>query len=782
MGIQKLLNDDLAQRVTGAKTFHSPAALLVAGQRAKTHFIVKDRDLLTDGALTPAEGDHYLMPASGTILGGWASAGILNNEIAAYTNNAWQRVTPAEGDTVDILDEDLTLRFGGSTWAPPFQSAYATMAALAALPAAQVTIGSIVRTLAYETIGDNGGGDWFVTGTDISTQVAADSLGALYIPFFGGNGSSGGFVRQVTEEIQLAWFGVDKSKSGATNASRANIAVNTVHALYGGGTLKFAAGSYSLTDTLVVNSKDGIIFQGAALDATILDFNGIGASKDGIRFIDQSWFGGAKDLTVANATRHGISVEDTVGSNPFSMQFENLGLRGNGARGFYSKDGFMMRMQTCRAWNNGAGGFHFDGYHTTLAVINCHALTNTGPGFEIDDTSYSQFTSCGSDTNGSAGTGLGAGYKISNAHAVTFVGCGGENNKETAFYISFDDGSQSIVDGADGLSFIGCYGYNNDRGADTGAARAGAWQSNFMYVNQSAGSGSGATCNIILQGCRDLNANGARDPSTTYGGPSVYANGSAKILRVADSFALAVTLADSAVSPSIGSDGTIACVNISTSGFLSGGTNGTSVTIASGAATATGSYHFIDTESAAASDDLDTVNGGYTGSILVFRLANSSRIVTFKDGTGNLSLKGDFVPRTNADFIMLWKSGSTWFEIARSLNSAWTEVAVTINTNDEITIPNGDGGITIMDVKVSTNGGAGTDNVAGIIGGKDGDRIRLRATDSTKDVVLKHNATVTSGVKLYLNADFTLDHLGDLAVFQRIGGAWYCESKQDNAT
>ena len=116
MGIQKLLNDDLAQRISGAKTFNSPAGLLVAGQRAKTHFIVKDRDLLTDAALTPAEGDHYLMPASGTILGGWATAGLLNNEIAAYTNNAWQRVTPAEGDTVDIIDDDALLRYSGSAW------------------------------------------------------------------------------------------------------------------------------------------------------------------------------------------------------------------------------------------------------------------------------------------------------------------------------------------------------------------------------------------------------------------------------------------------------------------------------------------------------------------------------------------------------------------------------------------------------------------------------------------------------------------------------------------
>lgn len=117
MGIQShLIQSDLAQRITGAKTFEDATKLLVSGQRAKTHFKIKDRDLLDPTALSPAEGDHYLMPSSGAIAGAWASAGLLNDEIAAFSNAAWQRYTPAKGDTVDVLDEDRILRFSGTEW------------------------------------------------------------------------------------------------------------------------------------------------------------------------------------------------------------------------------------------------------------------------------------------------------------------------------------------------------------------------------------------------------------------------------------------------------------------------------------------------------------------------------------------------------------------------------------------------------------------------------------------------------------------------------------------
>ena len=94
------------------------------------------------------------------------------------------------------------------------------------------------------------------------------------------------------------------------------------------------------------------------------------------------------------------------------------------------------------------------------------------------------------------------------------------------------------------------------------------------------------------------------------------------------------------------------------------------LTIASGAITITGSRHSIDTESDAATDDLDTINGGSDGDIFIGYANNTTRSVVFKDGTGNLQLEGDFTCNNAADRILLMSDGTTWFEISRSNNAS----------------------------------------------------------------------------------------------------------------
>jgi hypothetical protein len=67
----------------------------------------------------------------------------------------------------------------------------------------------------------------------------------------------------------------------------------------------------------------------------------------------------------------------------------------------------------------------------------------------------------------------------------------------------------------------------------------------------------------------------------------------------------------------------------------------TELTISSGAITVTQNFHTIDTQSDAATDDLDTISGGTDGMIVVFRLANAARAVVFKHATGNIYCYGD---------------------------------------------------------------------------------------------------------------------------------------------
>ncbi len=92
---------------------------------------------------------------------------------------------------------------------------------------------------------------------------------------------------------------------------------------------------------------------------------------------------------------------------------------------------------------------------------------------------------------------------------------------------------------------------------------------------------------------------------------------------------------------------------------------GTTLTISAGSITPTGSYHVIDTEAAAASDDLVTVTA-IAGQILFLRTANSARDVTLKHGTGNLFLGGsDVVLNNTADAVMLFCVGTSWVMLGR---------------------------------------------------------------------------------------------------------------------
>lgn len=111
--------------------------------------------------------------------------------------------------------------------------------------------------------------------------------------------------------------------------------------------------------------------------------------------------------------------------------------------------------------------------------------------------------------------------------------------------------------------------------------------------------------------------------------------------------------------------------------LLNGGYN--EQTIASGVITIPASHApvqmiLVDTESAASTDDLDTINitgGGKNGQIFTVYAAASTRTVVLKDGTGNLDLAGDMSLDNGGDSITLqWWEGSGFYELSRSNNGA----------------------------------------------------------------------------------------------------------------
>ena len=103
-------------------------------------------------------------------------------------------------------------------------------------------------------------------------------------------------------------------------------------------------------------------------------------------------------------------------------------------------------------------------------------------------------------------------------------------------------------------------------------------------------------------------------------------------------------------------------------GFANLGTQ----TIASGAISiGNGSFYRVDTEGAAATDDLATITTtAIDGHILVIAASNSARTVVCKDGGGNLRLAGDFSLDNGQDRLMLMYDGTNWCEISRSDNTA----------------------------------------------------------------------------------------------------------------
>jgi len=105
-------------------------------------------------------------------------------------------------------------------------------------------------------------------------------------------------------------------------------------------------------------------------------------------------------------------------------------------------------------------------------------------------------------------------------------------------------------------------------------------------------------------------------------------------------------------------------------GFIGLGAPAT-LTIAAGVVTATRSYHLIDTQAGAASDDLTNILGGGDGDLLVLSSLDAGRDPTARDaagGAGQLRLAGDFTFSQTTDTLMLIKRGSTWHELGRSDN------------------------------------------------------------------------------------------------------------------
>lgn len=94
------------------------------------------------------------------------------------------------------------------------------------------------------------------------------------------------------------------------------------------------------------------------------------------------------------------------------------------------------------------------------------------------------------------------------------------------------------------------------------------------------------------------------------------------------------------------------------------------VTIATGVIDISGSPNsgfFNVRGEGAAADDLDTLNGGNAGDLIVITGANET--ITVKDSTGNINCASDRTLNSGADVMMLLYDGSSWNEVVHTSNA-----------------------------------------------------------------------------------------------------------------
>lgn len=180
----------------------------------------------------------------------------------------------------------------------------------------------------------------------------------------------------------------------------------------------------------------------------------------------------------------------------------------------------------------------------------------------------------------------------------------------------------------------------------------------------------------------------------------------------------------------------------------------------------------VRTEASAASDDVDTINGGRLGIPYVFQgsQGTSTQDPIFRNGTGNLDLIGDFRANTIDSRLVLVKTGLNWTEVGRSNDSTDSAMVIAAGV---VGIPSS------REVRyfiVDTEAAAAADDLATINGGLEGQVVILMTASSTRDV------TVIEGGNIILDVagPCVLDNLADTITLVRRSVSWYEVNRSNN--
>lgn len=357
-----------------------------------------------------------------------------------------------------------------------------------------------------------------------------------------------------------------------------------------------------------------------------------------------------------------------------------------------------LSYENCTSYDSINNGDAFDTHSNgeDIAFVNCVSYDASANGFNIE-CGTATLTACKAIRSNRSGIVFATNITLT-PNRFTAVGC--VIDTTTQFYgFNIGNGSTTTSIATDQISIVGCSVFNTAQEAivvqgDSGYEIhglevtggqfqgndiskqffVGAYVSKFRVSNVHVQSPNASGSAMLLQDCSYGSIDNCVLEFTT--------QSTGRCINITDANNISVSnCTGKQVNPKRGTgiqlNGTTSKIYIAPNNNFQDcvvtGVSEASLTIASGVITIPNSsvgVCIIDTEGGGATDDLDTINGGFTGQIAVLTPASSARDITVKDNTGNLRLKGDFVFANVQDTLTLMckENNSLWFELARSNN------------------------------------------------------------------------------------------------------------------
>lgn len=150
------------------------------------------------------------------------------------------------------------------------------------------------------------------------------------------------------------------------------------------------------------------------------------------------------------------------------------------------------------------------------------------------------------------------------------------------------------------------------------------------------------------------------------------------------------------------------------------------------------SYVVLDTEGAAATDELDSITGGSVGDLVHIRPQSTSRVITIRSGTGNITTPGGehVVLNSSLQVATLLKITSTAWRVL------YTDPLIYATT---ATIASGVITCTTGRMIIDTEGAAASDDLTTINGGVEGRLLELTIASGSRTVTLLETGNIRMG-------------------------------------